>query len=45
MFNKSNFSVEGEEPDEFQVYKNMKKMGIFRVATHPTVFPCEDSIS
>ena len=45
MFKKSNFSTEAEEPDELQVFKNIKKSGIFRVAAHPTVFPCADTIS
>jgi hypothetical protein len=45
MFKKSNFSVEAEEPDELQVFRNIRKLGIFRVATHPTVFPCADTIS
>jgi hypothetical protein len=45
MFKKSNFSIEVEESDEIQAYRNIKKSGIFRVETHPTVFPCVDSIS
>jgi hypothetical protein len=45
MFKKSNFSVEAEEPDELQVFRNIRKSRIFRVAAHPTVFPCADAIS
>ena len=45
MFKKSNFYVEEEEPDELQVFRNIGKSGIFRVAAHPTVFPCADTIS
>jgi hypothetical protein len=45
MFKKSNFSAEAEDPDELQAFKNIRKSGIFRVATHPTVFPCTDAIS
>jgi hypothetical protein len=45
MFKKSNFSVEAEEPDELKVFKNIKKSGIFRVASTPMVFPCVDSIT
>jgi hypothetical protein len=37
--------MEEEELDELQVFKNIKKSGIFRVAAHPTVFPCADTIS
>jgi hypothetical protein len=45
MFKKSNFFVEAEEPDELCVFENIRKSRIFRVATHPEVFPCTDSIS
>jgi hypothetical protein len=45
MFKKSNFSVETEDPDELQAFKNIRKSWIFRVATHPTIFPCTDAIS
>jgi hypothetical protein len=41
MFKKSNFSVEEEEPDELQAFKNIRKSGIFRVAAHPVVFPLQ----
>jgi hypothetical protein len=33
MFKKSNFSSKAEEPNELQVFKNIRKSGIFRVAT------------
>jgi hypothetical protein len=45
MFKKSNFSTEAEETDELHAFKNIRKSGIFRVATHPTVFPSADAIS
>jgi hypothetical protein len=45
MFKKSNFYTEAEEPDELQAFKNIKNSGVFRVATHPTVFPCAGAIS
>jgi hypothetical protein len=45
MFKKSNFSVEAEDPDELQVFKNIRKSSIFRVATHPTIFPYADAIT
>jgi hypothetical protein len=45
MFKKSNFSTEAEDPGELQAFKNIIKSGIFRVAAHPTVFPCADAIS
>jgi hypothetical protein len=45
MFKKSNFSTEVEEPYELKVFKNIRKSGIFRVAAHPMVFPCVDSIT
>jgi hypothetical protein len=44
MFKKLNFYIEEEEPDKLQAFKNIRKLGIFRVETHPTVFPCIDSI-
>jgi hypothetical protein len=45
MFNKSNLSVEAEEPDELQVFRNIIKSGIFGVEEHPTIFPSVDAIS
>jgi hypothetical protein len=45
MFKKSNFSTEAEDPSELQAFRNIRKSGIFRVAAHPTVFPCADAIS
>jgi hypothetical protein len=45
MFKKSNFSTKSEDPGELQEFKNIRKSGIFRVATHPTIFPCADAIS
>jgi hypothetical protein len=45
MFKKSNFSIEEEEPDEIQAFKNIRKSRIFRVESHPTVFPCAYTIS
>jgi hypothetical protein len=44
MFRKSNFSTEAEDPGELQAFKNIRKSGLFRVVTHPTVFPCADVI-
>jgi hypothetical protein len=40
MFKKSKFSVEDEEPDELQVFMNIRKSGISKVTTYPTVSPC-----
>jgi hypothetical protein len=45
MFKKSKFSIEVEDPKELQAFRNIKKSGIFRVASHPTMFPCADVIS
>jgi hypothetical protein len=45
MFEKSNLSKKAKEPDELQVFRNNKKLGILRVAAHPTIFPCADAIS
>jgi len=45
MFKKSNFSIESEELDELQAFRNIKKSGIFRLAAHPAVFSCADAIS
>jgi hypothetical protein len=45
MFKKSNFSMEAKEPDELQVFKNIRKSGIFKVETHPTMFPYAFSIA
>jgi hypothetical protein len=45
MFKKSKFFIEAEELDELKVFKNIRKSGIFRVASHPVMFPCTDSIT
>jgi hypothetical protein len=45
MFRKSNFSTEAEETDELKVFKKSRIFGIFRVASHPVVFPCVDAIT
>jgi hypothetical protein len=45
MFKKSNVSIEVEDPDKLQVFKNITKSGIFRVVAHPTLFPCANSIT
>jgi hypothetical protein len=42
MFKNSNFSIEVEDPYELQAFKNIRKSRIFKVATHPMVFPCVD---
>jgi hypothetical protein len=45
MFKKSNFSTEAEDLNELQVFKNIRKPGIFGVASHPVVFSYVDSIT
>jgi len=45
MFKKSNFFVEVEDLDEIQVFKNIRRLGIFRVETHPTMLHYVDSIT
>jgi len=45
MLKISNFSTEAKYINELQVFKNINKSNIFRVATQPTIFPCADEIS
>jgi hypothetical protein len=45
MFKNSNFSTDVEDQDELKIFKNIRKYGIFRVASHPTVFPYADAIT
>jgi hypothetical protein len=45
MFKKSKFSIEEEDPSELQAFRNIRKLGIFRVETHPAMFPYADAIS
>jgi len=45
MFKKQNFLVDAEDEDKLKVFKNIRKSGIHRVATHATVFSCFNAIS
>jgi hypothetical protein len=45
MFKKKNFSIDVEDQDELKIFKNIKKYGIFRVASYAVVFPCANSIT
>jgi hypothetical protein len=45
MFKKQNFPIEVEDEDKLKVFKNTKKLGLHRVATHVVVFRCIDTIS
>jgi hypothetical protein len=44
MFKNKNFSIDIEDQDELRIFKNIKKSGIFRVASRTTIFPCAYSI-
>jgi hypothetical protein len=44
IFKKSNLSTEAEDPDELQVFRNIRKSSKFGVATHPKIFPYADAI-
>jgi len=44
MFKKKKIPIEAEYEDELKVLKNIRKLGLHRVATHTTVFPCVDAI-
>jgi hypothetical protein len=45
MFNKFNFSTDDEDRDELKIFKNIINSCIFRVASHPTIFPYADAIT
>jgi hypothetical protein len=36
--------VEAEDQDELQIFKNIQRSGLHRVASHVAVFPCVDAI-
>jgi hypothetical protein len=44
MFKKSSFSTDAKDQDELKIFKNIKRSGIFRVASHVVVFPYVDAI-
>jgi hypothetical protein len=44
MFKKHNFPIEAEDEDELKVFKNIQKLGLHRVVSRTTVYPCADEI-
>jgi len=45
MFKNKKFSTDVEDQDELKIFKNIRRYGIFRVASYVVVFPCIDAIT
>jgi len=44
MFKRQPFLVEVEDRDEFKIFKNIKRLGLHRVASCAVVFSCANTI-
>jgi hypothetical protein len=44
MFKLQNFPINVEDQDQLQIFNNIRKSKLHRVATHPSVLPCADAI-
>jgi hypothetical protein len=45
MYKKQSFLVEVDDQDELQIFKNIQRSRIHRVASHVAVLPCTDAIA
>jgi hypothetical protein len=45
MLKKHNLSIDIEDQDELRIFNNIRRSGIFRVASHVVVFHCDDVIT